>query len=182
MLSIGDRAPGLDLPLTTIDGDPTSLAELSAGKSLLLIFLKTSCKSCKIGLPFASTLLKQVGDAPLAIVAVSQDSPNVSRSFRRRYEVELPFVLDSDPYPLSVAYEIEATPSWFLINPEGVIIQTGLGVFHKPLNDILAAIAETVPGAPGLTFSDIDPELPAFVPACPSKHLSAPLSKDAVAW
>jgi peroxiredoxin len=182
MLSVGDRAPGLDLPLTTIDGDPTTLAELSAGKSLLLILLKTSCKSCKIGLPFASTVLKRIGDAPLAVVAVSQDSPNVSRSFRRRYEVDLPFVLDSDPYPLSVAYDIEATPSWFLINPEGEIIQTGLGVFRQPLNDLLASIAENVPGAPLLTVDDIDPELPGFVPACPSKHLSGPLTKDAVAW
>lgn len=181
MLSVGDRAPGLDLPVSTIDGEQTTLAGIAAGKSLLLILLKTSCKSCKIGLPFASTVQQRVGEAPLAIVAVSQDSPNVSRSFRRRYEVDLPFVLDSDPYPLSVAYDIEATPSWFLINPDGEIVQTGLGVFKGPLNDLLASVTATVDGAPALTVDEIDPELPGFVPACPSKHLSGPYDKDA-AW
>jgi peroxiredoxin len=143
----------------------------------LLVLLKTSCKSCKIGLPFASTLAKRLGNVPLAIVAVSQDSPNVTRSFKRRYEVDLPFVIDNDPYPLSEAYAIEATPSWFLIDSDGVIRQTGLGVFHQPLNDLLAAIAEIVPNADLLTFRDIDPELPPFVPACPSKHIQEPLGK-----
>jgi len=171
MLTAGVMAPDLDLPVSTIDGESTTLRELADGKALLLILLKTSCKSCKIGLPFASTLQKNIGDAPLAIVAVSQDSPNVTRSFQRRSEVDLPFVLDPDPFPISQSYAIEATPSWFLIDPSGEIKQTALGVFHQPLNDLLAAIANLVPGAPHLTFADLDPDLPAFVPACPSKHL-----------
>lgn len=177
MLGIGAPAPELDRPLVTIDGEETSLSQLADGKALLLILLKTSCKSCKVGLPFASTLAKQLGDAPLKIVAVTQDSPNVTRSFRRRYEVDLPFVLDPEGFPLSSAYDIEATPTWFLIDSDGVIKNTGFGVFHQPLNDLLAAIAENVPGAPKLVFSDIDPELPAFIPACPSKHLQEPLAK-----
>ena len=177
MLSVGDRAPALDLIVSDSEGNQTSIADLAAGRALLLVLLKTSCKSCKIGLPFASTLLKQLDGAPLAIVAVSQDSPNVTRSFKRRYEVDLPFVIDNDPFPLSDAYGIEATPSWFLIDENGVIRQTGLGVFHQPLNDLLAAIPELAPGAPLMTFRDIDPELPAFVPACPSKHIQEPLGK-----
>ncbi|MCC6943113.1 MAG: TlpA family protein disulfide reductase [Thermomicrobiales bacterium] len=173
MLTAGSAAPDLDLPVTTIDGESTTLRTMANGNALLVILLKTSCKSCKIGLPFASTLQKQLGDAPLTIVAVSQDSPNVTRSFKRRSEVDLPFVLDPDPFPMSQSYGIEATPSWFLIDPNGEIAQTALGVFHQPLNDLLGAIADLVPGAPRLTFADIDPELPAFVPACPSKHLES---------
>jgi peroxiredoxin len=171
MLTPGTMAPDLDLELNTIDGERTSLRALANGNSLLLILLKTSCKSCKIGLPFASRLQQMVGDAPLTIVAVSQDSANVTRSFKRRSEVDLPFLLDADPFPMSQSYEIEATPSWFLIGPDGEIKQTALGVFHQPLNQLLESIAELVPGAPRLLYSDIDPELPAFVPACPSKHL-----------
>jgi peroxiredoxin len=171
MLTTGHQAPDLNLTVNTLDGESTTLAELAGGNALLLILLKTSCKSCKIGLPFASDLQKRLGDAPITIVAVSQDSPNVTRSFKRRSEVDLPFVLDADPFPMSQSYEIEATPSWFLIGTDGEIKQTALGVFHQPLNDLLAAIADVVPGAPRLTFSDLDPDLPAFVPACPSKHL-----------
>jgi peroxiredoxin len=177
MLNVGDRAPKLDLVVSDSEGNQTTLRDLANGGALLLVLLKTSCKSCKIGLPFASTLAKRLGDVPLAIVAVSQDSPNVTRSFKRRYEVDLPFVIDNDPYPLSEAYAIEATPSWFLIDADGVIRQTGLGVFHQPLNDLLAAIADIVPNAESLTFDDIDPELPPFVPACPSKHIQEPLGK-----
>ena len=171
MLTAGVTAPDLELPITTTDGESTTLKALADGKSLLLILLKTSCKSCKIGLPFAATLQKMMADAPLKVLAVSQDSANVTRSFMRRYEVDLPFALDPDPFPMSQSYEIEATPSWFLIDPNGEIKQTALGVFHQPLNDLLGAIADLVPGAPRLTFADIDPELPPFVPACPSKHL-----------
>lgn len=171
MLTTGTQAPELALPVTTTDGESTTLETLANGQALLLILLKTSCKSCKIGLPFAAKLKSMLGDAPIEIVAVSQDSPNVTRSFMRRYEVDLPFVLDPDPFPMSQSYEIEATPSWFLIDPSGEIKQTALGVFHQPLNELLGAIADLVPGAPLLTFADIDPELPAFVPACPSKHL-----------
>ena len=170
MLTSGP-APDLDLAVTTTDGEETTLKQLANGNALLVILLKTSCKSCKIGLPFASSLQKLIADAPLTIVAVSQDSSNVTRSFMRRYEVDLPFVLDPDPFPMSQSFGIEATPSWFLIDSNGEIKQTALGVFHAPLNDLLGAIADLVPGAPRLTFSDIDPELPAFVPACPSKHL-----------
>lgn len=171
MLTTGTQAPDLDLSVTTLDGDTTTLKELAGGNALLVILLKTSCKSCKIGLPFASVLQQKLGDAPLTIVAVSQDSPNVTRSFQRRSEVDLPFVLDPDPFPMSQSFEIEATPSWFLIGTDGEIKQTALGVFHQPLNDLLGAIADLVPGAPRLLYGDIDPELPAFVPACPSKHL-----------
>jgi len=177
MLAVGTPAPELDHPLVTIDGEETTLAQLADGKALLLILLKTSCKSCKVGLPFASTLLKRMHDAPLSIVAVSQDSPNVSRSFRRRYEVDLPFVVDPADFPISNAYDIEATPTWFLIGTDGIIKNTGFGVFHQPLNGLLDAIADEVPGAPRLTFSDIDPDLPPFIPACPSKHLQEPLAK-----
>jgi peroxiredoxin len=177
MLDVGAPAPELDHPLVTIDGEETTLAQLAGGKALLLILLKTSCKSCKVGLPFASTLARQLGDAPIKIVAVTQDSPNVTRSFRRRYEVDLPFVVDPAGFPLSTAYDIEATPTWFLIGADGVIKNTGFGVFHQPLNNLLATIAEEVPGAPKLVFSDIDPELPPFIPACPSKHLQEPLAK-----
>src|SRR5689334_265566 len=112
MLNVGDRAPKLDLVVSDSEGIQTTLNDLANGGALLLVLLKTSCKSCKIGLPFASTLAKRLGNVPLAIVAISQDSPNVTRSFKRRYEVDLPFVIDNDPYPLSEAYEIEATPSW----------------------------------------------------------------------
>jgi len=178
MLAVGAPAPELDRPLVTIDGEDTTLTQLADGKTLLLILLKTSCKSCKVGLPFASELAKKVGDAPLRIVAVSQDSPNVTRSFRRRYEVDVPFVIDPHAdFPLSRAYDIEATPTWFLIGADGIIKNTGFGVFHQPLNSLLDTIADEVPGAPRLTFSDIDPELPPFIPACPSKHLQEPLAK-----
>ena len=157
MLTTGTQAPDLDLPVTTIDGEATTLRTLANGNALLVILLKTSCKSCKIGLPFASELQKRLGDAPLTIVAVSQDSPNVTRSFKRRSEVDLPFVLDPDPFPMSQSYEIEATPSWFLIGTDGEIKQTALGVFHAPLNELLGAIADLLPGAPRLAYADIDP-------------------------
>jgi peroxiredoxin len=179
MLTVGAPAPELDYQVTTIDGEETTLSQLAGDKALLLILLKTSCKSCKVGLPFASTLAKRLDEAgaPLSIVAVTQDSPNVTRSFRRRYDVDLPFVHDPAGFPLSVAYDIEATPTWFLIGKDGLIKNTGFGVFHQPLNDLLAAIAQELPGAPELKFSDIDPELPPFIPACPSKHLQEPLAK-----
>jgi peroxiredoxin len=171
MLTTGNHAPDLDRTVTTLDGETTTLKALAGDNALLVILLKTSCKSCKIGLPFASQLQQRLGDAPLTIIAVSQDSPNVTRSFQRRTEVDLPFVLDPDPFPISQSYEIEATPSWFLIGTDGEIKQTALGVFHQPLNELLGAIADLVPAAPRLTYADLDPELPAFVPACPSKHL-----------
>src|SRR5690606_32132654 len=101
MLTTGTQAPDLELPVMTLDGEPTTLKELAGGNGLLVILLKTSCKSCKIGLPFASALQERLGDAPLTIVAVSQDSANVTQSFKRRTEVDLPFVLDPDPFPMS---------------------------------------------------------------------------------
>ena len=137
MLTVGTPAPELDHPVTTIDGEETTLEQLAGGNPLLLILFKTSCKSCKVGLPFASTLVKRLQDAgaPLSIVTVTQDSANVTRSFRRRYDVDLPFVVDPTGFPLSVAYDIEATPTWFLIGKDGLIKNTGFGVFHHPFVD-----------------------------------------------
>ena len=118
---------------------------------MLLGIYKSSCASSKQMFPFLERLHERHGADGLTVLGISQDSANITRSFARRYGITFPLVLEGDDYPVSRAFDIMATPTVFLIEPDGTVAYATMG-FMKPALDALGdavadALGKAAPGA-----------------------------------
>ena len=161
---LGERAPLPQTSFTDAEGIEQNLSELLASGPVLLGIYKSSCASSKQMFPLLERIYQRYRDHGLRVVGVAQDSANITRSFARRYGVTFPLVIEGDDYPISQAFDIAATPTVFLITPNGDVTYTTMG-FMKPGLDALGdAVADALgrPHEPLITEADGD--VPMFVP------------------
>lgn len=153
MVLAGRVAPGFALP--DLDGKPVSLAELHAGRPVLIAFFKASCPVCQMTLPFLNRLQ---ASSRLTVVSISQDDPTTTQRFRARFGVTLPTLFDDEDsgYPVSKAFEITNVPSLFLVEPDGRI-SLAVGGFSK-------ADLETVAERAGVSLFQAGEAVPAWRP------------------
>ena len=160
----GQKAPFPGGEFSDAEGQAHDLRSAAANGPLLLGIYKSSCASSKQMFPFLERLSKRHGTDGLTVLGVSQDSANITRSFARRYGITFPLVLEGDDYPVSRAFDIMATPTVFLIEPDGTVAYTTMG-FMKPALDALGDAVADALGKPhqALVTTD-DADLPMFVP------------------
>jgi peroxiredoxin len=160
----GQKAPFPDGEFNDAEGQAHDLTRAAANGPLLLGIYKSSCASSKQMFPFLERLNERHRDDGLAVLGISQDSANITRSFARRYGITFPLVLEGDDYPISRAFDIMATPTVFLIEPDGNVAYTTMG-FMKPALDALGDAVADVLGKPhqALVTSN-DADVPMFVP------------------
>jgi peroxiredoxin len=160
----GQMAPFPDGEFNDAEGQAHDLKRAAANGPLLLGIYKSSCASSKQMFPFLERLNERHRGDGLTVLGVSQDSANITRSFARRYEITFPLVLEGDDYPVSRAFDIMATPTVFLIEPDGTVAYATMG-FMKPALDALGDAVADALGKPhqALVTSD-DADVPMFVP------------------
>lgn len=160
----GQLAPLPEQPFADAEGMGHDLRELLQSGPLLIGIYKSSCASSKQMFPFLERLNERHRGDGLTVLGVSQDSANITRSFARRYEITFPLVLEGDDYPVSRAFDIMATPTVFLIEPDGTVTYATMG-FMKPALDALGDAVADALGKPhqALVTSD-DADVPMFVP------------------
>jgi peroxiredoxin len=151
LLDPGARAPGFRL--SRLEGGEATLAEISAGGRVLLVFFKVTCPVCQLTLPF---LERMHVSGTLAICAISQNDARDTREFNRSFGVTIPTLLDSedDDFPASNAYGIASVPTMFLVEGDGKISQVTEG-WSKPDMEELGAAA-------GITLFRADDDVPAW--------------------
>src|SRR5215203_2634023 len=160
----GQKAPFPDGEFNDAEGQAHNLRRAGANGPLLLGIYKSSCASSKQMFPFLERLNERYRGDGLTILGVSQDSANITRSFARRYVITFPLVLDGEDYPISRAFDIMATPTVFLVEPDGNVAYATMG-FMKPALDALGDAVADALGKPhqALVTSD-DADVPMFVP------------------
>jgi peroxiredoxin len=160
----GEPAPLPDLAFSDAQGVFRDLrAELLSGPLLLGIY-KSSCASSKQMFPFLERIHRRHSADGLKVIGISQDSPNITRSFAKRYGITFPILVEGDEYPVSRAFEIMATPTIFLIEPDGTIAYTTMG-FLKPALDAMGDdVADAVGSAHEPLVTIADEDVPMFVP------------------
>jgi len=160
----GQKAPFPDGAFDDAEGQPHDLSRAAANGPLLLGIYKSSCASSKQMFPILERLNERHRGDGLAVIGISQDSANITRSFARRYGITFPLVLEGDDYPISRAFDIMATPTVFVIEPDGNVAYVTMG-FMKPALDALGDAVADALGKPhqALVTSD-DADLPMFVP------------------
>lgn len=158
----GDSAPLRDHAFEDAAGEHHTVAEALEGGPVVLAIYKSSCAASKIMLP----ALKRAAalDPRVSVLGVSQDSANIARSFARRYEIDYPILIDGEGYPMSVAFDISATPTVYVIKRDGTIAYTTMGFFRPQLNEVAAALTAELGIAAVEIVGEDEPDMPIFVP------------------
>ncbi len=165
-LDVGGTVPVIDMALTAAGGGEQTLAGALAEGPVLLGIYKSSCAASKTMFPFLQRLHERYGPRGLQALGLSQDSENITRSFARRAGVTFPMLLDPEGYPVSRAFDITATPTVYLIDPDGTVTATTMGFFADPVNELAAKVAEAVGAEPEPVYTEEDAAggTPRFVP------------------
>ena len=160
----GQKAPLPDGEFDDAEGQSHDLRRVAADGPVLLGIYKSSCASSKQMFPFLERLHQRHGTDGLTVLGVSQDSANITRSFARRFGITFPLLLEGDDYPVSRAFDIMATPTVFLIEPDGTVAYVTMG-FMKPALDALGdAVADALAKPHVALVTTADADVPMFVP------------------
>ena len=151
LLDPGARAPGFRL--SRLEGGEATLAEISAGGRVLVVFFKVTCPVCQLTLPF---LERMHASGTLAIRAISQNDARDTREFNRQFGVTIPTLLDAEDedFPASNAYGIASVPTMFLVEADGKIARVTEGWSKLDM--------EALGAAAGIALFRADDNVPAW--------------------
>lgn len=119
------EAPAINV--TTLDGQSVALSSLE-GRPVLVTFWATTCPGCVKEMPHLIDLHRELGPRGFEIVAIAMayDPPEQVRELAR--QKQLPYTVAIDDGSAAVAFgDVKLTPTSFLIDPQGHIVQQKLG-------------------------------------------------------
>lgn len=123
-LGIGQTAP--DFSTTTPSGEVIRLNDLR-GKTVLLNFWFVACPPCRSEMPAFQNVYESVTDDSFIVLAVnSTDDNGAMVAFADEFGLTFPLLTDSSGAILD-RYNITGFPTTYLIDENGVIIQSQLG-------------------------------------------------------
>jgi peroxiredoxin len=139
----GFAAP--DFELETLDGERLRLSNLK-GKVVVVNLWATWCPPCRAEMPALQDLYDKHRDEGLLVVAVNatdQDSAAAARRFVAERGLTFPVALDPQG-EASRQYALQALPSTFVVDREGVVQQVLMGgpVSLGALRSLVAPLLE----------------------------------------
>lgn len=156
MLELGTEAPDFSLP-DTVTGATVSLADFSAKKAMLVMFI---CNHC----PYVQHVRRELArfgqdyqDSELGIVAISSndpeqypdDSPEAMKKEAEAFGYTFPYLFDQTQ-EVAKAYTAMCTPDFFLFGPDRRLVYRGRFDESRPNTGVpvtgtdLRAAVETV--------------------------------------
>lgn len=111
--------PAPDFALTDLDGKEHKLSDYK-GKKVLLVFWAIWCPPCLREIPDLIELRETVSEDKLAMLAISNEKPNLVKSFVAQANINYTVLLDKGTLPRPYN-TINAIPSSFFIDTEGKI-------------------------------------------------------------
>ncbi len=120
--------PAPALNMTTLTGENISLQQLQ-GRPVLVTFWATSCPGCVKEMPHLVELYKEMGPQGFEIIAIAMayDPEEQVREMVRLKRLPYKVALDSSGTAAQAFGDVKLTPTTFLINPNGRIVQQTLG-------------------------------------------------------
>jgi peroxiredoxin len=139
-IEAGARAP--DFSLRGIDGDTYALSDAVSRGPVVLVFFKTTCGTCDLAFPYIKRLLDAYPGDGWSLWAVAQDPRAEASRYATAHGMAYPVLPDADGYAVSKAYDPPATPTLFLIDRTGEVVQETTGFSKAGLNSLATALAE----------------------------------------
>ncbi len=140
-LQTGRPAP--DFTLRNLEGQPVSLSQFR-GKVVLLDFWASWCGPCIGNLPYLRKIKKKTAELPVVFVNLSLDSSDAAwRKAIEKHGIEGVHVRsETSSSGATSAYNVRAIPAYFLVDPQGIIVERLSGV-HDP-DAIVAKILKSL--------------------------------------
>jgi peroxiredoxin len=134
-----ERKPAPAFRLMNSSGKNVNLADFR-GKVVLLDFWATDCGGCKLEIPWYMEFDRDYKSKGLAVVGVSMDilyedlksaeeGWNKVKPFVQEHKINYPILMGDDD--VTKAYSINALPATYLIDGQGRIAATYLGLVDK---------------------------------------------------
>lgn len=141
-VEVGLRAP--DIEGTDADGKPIRLSEFK-GKIIALDFWGYWCPPCRSMIPHERELVEKLRDEPFVFVGVNTDARGHFQNERKKEPVTWRNFMDGQRGPICRKYKIEAFPTIFLIDANGVIRHKFVGVppssvLDKAIDELIAEL------------------------------------------
>ena len=112
--------PGTKIPLASVDW--------SIGERNLLMVLSTTCRFCTESMPFYQRLVhRNVQSKGLRVVAAFPQDTHDARKYLDEHGVTVDEIVKAAPSEAMV----RATPTLMLLDKNGVVIQTWVGMLHR---------------------------------------------------
>ena len=140
-----EPAPTFSLPTfslqTTNKAEPISLSDYR-GKVIYLDFWASWCAPCRISLPLLNELHNELGTEDFTVLAINIDEDiTKAKRFLQRYPVDYPILLDTSA-SVAEAYELPAMPTSFIIDQNGNITYTHVGLKEKDIEEIRGHVVD----------------------------------------
>jgi len=120
----GKLAP--EFTLSDITGKEHKLSNYR-GKYVIITFWATYCGACRLEIPHLMELRNTVGQDSLAILAISNEAPDLVKNFAAQQKINYTVVAQPGPMP-SPFDSVEYTPTNFLIDSQGRIKLAAVGL------------------------------------------------------
>jgi thiol-disulfide isomerase/thioredoxin len=131
-VEVGLRAP--DIEGMDADGKPIRLSEFK-GKIIALDFWGYWCPPCRSMIPHERELVEKLREEPFVFVGVNTDARGHYQNEKKKEPVTWRNFMDGQRGPICRKYKIEAFPTIFLIDANGVIRHKFVGVPPKDVLD-----------------------------------------------
>jgi len=125
--------PAPDISLKTITGKTIRLSELQ-GRPVLVNFWATTCPGCVKEMPHLVDLYNKYSPQGLEVIGVAMyyDPPNQVLNLSQARNIPYTIALDLDGSAAKAFDDVRLTPTSFLINPQGKIVQQKIGELDFP--------------------------------------------------
>jgi peroxiredoxin len=110
-------APNFTLP--SVSGKKISLSDFK-GKVVVLNFWKSDCPPCLMEMPSFQKLNSAMAGKPFQLLAVTTDSRPVAENVMHKLNVDFTVLVDADA-EVAIKYGVSASPTTFIIAPDGTI-------------------------------------------------------------
>ena len=123
---IGKPAP--DFTVTDVTGKEHRLSDYR-GKNVIINFWATYCGACRLEIPHLMELRNTIGPDKLAILAISQETPELVKMFAAQQNINYALIAGPGTMP-SPFDSIEYTPTNFFIDPQGRFKLAAVGMMN----------------------------------------------------
>ena len=132
-----------DFAVETLSGAKLTLGGL-AGKVVLMDFWATWCGPCRLALPELQSLKRQMAGEPFEVVSASADKYlSTLKEFVEKNAMTWPQFWDQKG-ELARDFSVAAYPSYYLVDPDGVIVYTARGWSRAQGDEIAERVRQEV--------------------------------------
>jgi hypothetical protein len=116
------------MTLRGLDGAMASTEAAWAGGEALILIGHRNCKTTRQTIPYVDRIHRRRGKG--AVRVILQDDAETARALKADQKLDVPILLEADPYPLAEAVDLVAVPTLFFVGEDGTIQKT-TEAFHR---------------------------------------------------